>query len=128
MIRRSHDNNQNGKLDHIEKYNYHITDLLPDVFYVLFKLLDGYSDVDCTNVPLLELGIEDVYMWHDVVEEFQKERVLLFQQHGHGSCLSDGIGIKVTRVPDVVETLNEIFSVLEHSVDGLAVKVPPDIA
>lgn len=36
--------------------------------------------------------------------------------------------VKVTWVSDVVKTVNEIYSVLKHSVDGSAVKVPSDVA
>ena len=102
--------------------------LITRCLYVLFKLLDAPFDVDCIYV-LLALGIEEVHMWHDVVKKFQKElKILMFQQHGHASCLSHGFGVKVTRVAYVLKTLNEILSVLKHSVDGSAVKVPSDIA
>ncbi|XP_029957319.1 GTPase IMAP family member 9-like isoform X2 [Salarias fasciatus] len=54
--------------------------------------------------------MEEVYMWHDVVEKFQKElKVLMFQQHGRSSCLSDGAGIKS---PESGQELLELRMVL----------------
>ena len=48
-------------------------------------------------VLLLELGIEDVHMWHDVVEKLQKElKILIFQQHSEGFCFSVGVALDVT--------------------------------
>ena len=45
--------------------------LLPDVLYILLKLLDAATDI--IYVPLVELGIEEVNMWPDVVKQLQTE-------------------------------------------------------
>lgn len=45
--------------------------LITYILYVLFELLDAPIDVDLVYV-LLELGIEEVHMWHNVVKTFEK--------------------------------------------------------
>lgn len=69
----------------------------------LFKLLDAHSDVDCINVLLLELGIEDVSMWHDVVEEFQKD---------FKSCCSSSLAMAPASLTVLASKSPEIHSVL----------------
>ncbi len=97
--------------------------LLPDMLYVLLELLDASFDMDRVSVFPLELGLEEVHMWHDVMKKFHRElKITIFQQHGQSSLFSYGTGVKITRVS------TEILSVLKHSIDGTDVKGPSDVA
>ena len=46
---------------------------LPDFLYVLLELLDASIYMDWIYVSLLELGIEEVHVWHYLMKQLKEE-------------------------------------------------------
>ena len=46
---------------------------LPDFLYVLLELLDAAIYMDWIYVSVLELGIENVHVWHYPMKQFKEE-------------------------------------------------------